>query len=209
MNDKYLTPERVCQILNITSTTLRTWSDKGKIECIRTQGGHRRFLLKDIITIKDPENISRKKYCYCRVSSAGQKDDLQRQVEYLSSRFPDHEILKDIGSGLNFKRKNFNTILEQSLKGNIQELVVTHKDRLCRFGFEIVEKNISTYGGKIVVLDTAKYSPEQELTNDLISIITCFSSRIYGLRSGKIKRAIKDLQNTSEVQDDEVPVVSD
>ncbi|NCV80035.1 MAG: IS607 family transposase [Actinobacteria bacterium] len=102
-------------------------------------------------------------------------------------------IIKDIGSGLNFKRKGFQTILDTAIKGNLGEIVVTHKDRLCRFGFELLEAVISKCSnGTIVVLDQRETSPQEELINDLLSIITVFSSRLYGLRSHTIKKQIQD-----------------
>jgi predicted site-specific integrase-resolvase len=133
------------------------------------------------------------------VSSHGQKEDLERQIEYFSTKFPNHIIIKDIGSGLNFKRKGFNSILDFAIKGDIQEVVVTHKDRLCRFGFELIERIITEYSnGKIVVLNQKKTSPEKELVDDLISVVTVFSSRLYGLRSHSIKKQIKEATKNVE-----------
>lgn len=191
--DELLTPGEASKLLNVTIRTLLNWDYRGKINCLRTEGGHRRFLKSDLLSIvhKKQPDVNGRKICYCRVSSSSQKEDLDRQIAYLRNKFPDHEIVKDIGSALNFKRKGFTTILDDSLKGNISEIVVTHKDRLCRFGFELVERIISqTSNGKIVVLNRQKTSPEEELTNDLISIITVFSSRLYGLRSHSVKKGI-------------------
>jgi len=205
-NEKFLPPGQAAKLLNVTVRTLYNWETTGKIKCIRTNGNHRRYIMSSIpdfknLTIEEAEeketahNLKRK-ICYCRVSTTSQKEDMERQVEYFRREYPDHEIIKDIGSGLNFKRKGFNSILDSAIEGNIKEVVVTHKDRLCRFGFELVEHIIGKYDGKIVVLDHQATSPEQELTGDLLSIITVFSSRLYGLRShsisNKIKNAVKD-----------------
>ena len=136
---------------------------------------------------------------YCRVTTSSQKEDLERQIEYFRCKYPDYEIIKDIGSGLNFKRKGFNTILDIAFKGDIGEVVVTHKDRLCRFGFELVLRIIESTNGKILVLDKEETSPEKELVNDILSIITVFSSRLYGLRSNSIKNKIRKAStSTSE-----------
>jgi excisionase family DNA binding protein len=165
--DELLTPGEASKLLNVTIRTLLNWDYRGKINCLRTEGGHRRFLKSDLLSIvhKKQPDVNGRKICYCRVSSSSQKEDLER--------------------------KGFTTILDDSLKGNISEIVVTHKDRLCRFGFELVERIISqTSNGKIVVLNRQKTSPEEELTNDLISIITVFSSRLYGLRSHSVKKGI-------------------
>ena len=136
---------------------------------------------------------------YCRVTTSSQKEDLERQIEYFRCKYPDYEIIKDIGSGLNFKRKGFNTILDSAIKGDIGEVVVTHKDRLCRFGFELVLRIIESTNGKILVLDKEETSPEKELVNDILSIITVFSSRLYGFRSNSIKNKIRKAStSTSE-----------
>lgn len=198
MNDqeKYLRPEEASKLLKVTVRTLEMWESDGKLKCIRTKGGHRRFLLSDVIfkaggDIK-LQSTRKEKYCYCRVSTASQKEDLERQIEFFRLKFPDHKIIRDIGSGINFKRKGFNSLLDSAIKGNVEEIVVTHKDRLCRFGFEFVERIVSTCSnGKIVVLDQQETSPEKELVNDLISIVTVFSSRLYGLRSHSLKKKIR------------------
>lgn len=198
MNEKYLQTREVCEMLGISDKTLIRWDKEGKIKCIRTKGGHRRYLLSDITgagSETKTQNIKRK-ICYCRVSSYGQKSDLETQKEYLASKYPDHEIVSDIGSGLNFNRKGFNTILESAIRGNIEEVVVSHRDRLCRFGFDLIERIIATWSnGKIVVLDKGETSPEKELVDDLISIVTVFSARIYGLRSHTLKRQIRKCAN--------------
>jgi predicted site-specific integrase-resolvase len=121
--------------------------------------------------------------------------------------YPEHEIVSDIGSGINFKRKGLLSILDSAIKGDIEEIVVTHRDRLCRFGFELIERVITSGSqGKIVVLNQRKTSPQQELVDDLVSIITVFSSRLYGLRSHQIAKQIKQItkeESTGETQDSE------
>jgi predicted site-specific integrase-resolvase len=203
MSKKFIRPEDAIRQLKVSAGTLRLWSDQGKIECVRTAGGHRRYCIESVLNIREekyPDNpIIKKCICYCRVSSHGQKEDLERQVEYFSTKFPNHVIIRDIGSGLNFKRKGFNSILDFAIKGDIQEVVVTHKDRLCRFGFELIERIITEYSnGKIVVLNQEKTSPEKELVDDLISVVTVFSSRLYGLRSHSIKKQIKEATKNVE-----------
>ena len=192
MDEEYLRPEEVAKLLNVTTRTLVNWDKSGKIKTIRTDGGHRRFL-KSSLPLSHPIKHKGRKICYCRVSTHGQKKDLETQVEFFRTRYPDYEIVKDLGSGINFKRKGFISILDSAIQGDIAEVVVTHKDRLCRFGFELVERIIETHSkGKIVVLDKKETSPEKELVDDLLSIVTVFSSRLYGLRSHTIKKKIKD-----------------
>jgi len=173
--------------------------DSGKLISIRTTGtngknGHRRYNIQSILDNQKhrkqyipSESHSRCKYteqpkqniCYARVSTRSQKEDLERQINYFREKYPNHRIINDIGSGLNFKRKGLQTILDIAIKGNLGELVVTHKDRLCGFGFELIQGITEKYSnGKILVLDKKETSPEQELSNDLISIITVFSARV-------------------------------
>lgn len=116
------------------------------------------------------------------VSSTKQKDDLARQVAFMRQNFPEAEIIQDIGSGLNYKRKGFCSILEQLMRGDKLTIIVAHRDRLCRFGFEVVDFLVKQNGGEIMVLDKLETSPESELVQDILSIIHVFSCRIHGLR---------------------------
>lgn len=197
---KLLRPEEVSKLLRVTTQTLVNWDNSGKLKALRTTGNHRRYTYASIKNyIPEEPKSEKQRICYCRVSTFSQKEDLERQIEYFRDQYPDHLIIKDIGSGINFKRKGFNTILDTAIKGDLEEVVVTHKDRLCRFGFDLVERIISQCSqGKIVVLDQKQTSPQEELVNDLLSIITVFSSRLYGLRSHQLKKkvsAFKDAKN--------------
>lgn len=202
VSKQFLRPEEVCKYLHITGPNLALWARKGKINSVRTSGGHRRYPIEEItrLTGTTPTNTKKRdKVCYCRVSTRSQKEDLERQVEFFRLKYPNHQIIRDIGSGINFKRKGFLSILDRAIRGDIEEVVVTHKDRLCRFGFELIERIISTVSnGKIVVLDKTETSPEKELVNDLLSIITVFSSRLYGLRSHSLKKKIRDTAKNTE-----------
>ena len=127
---------------------------------------------------------------YCRVSSAGQKKDLisqRRSVEFfcLVAGKTIDETLEDVGSGLNYKRKNFLRLMEMVEGGEVSEIVIAHKDRLVRFGFEWFEKFCVDHGVILTVMNAESLSPEEEMTKDLLSIIHCFSSRLYGLRKYK------------------------
>jgi len=181
------TSKNASRELGVHPNTLRRWADEGKIKHVLSPGGKR---LYDCESVSGSREMS--KICYCRVSSAKQKDDLCRQVRYLRDRFPEHEIVEDVGSGLNFRRKGFTSILERSCSGTIGEVVVAHRDRLCRFGFDLIKWIIERNGGKLVVLDDVRQSPELELSQDLLSIIHVFSCRMHGLR--KYGRAIKEDQ---------------
>jgi len=196
---KYVSISKASEIMGVSPSYLRKLANEGKIEHIKTEGGSRRFDVSGYSTdIKKPCTT----ICYCRVSSQKQKDDLQRQVGFMQEKFPDAKIVKDIGSGINFHRQGLNSILEQSLSGTPIKLVVAHKDRLCRFGCDLIEQIIKRSGGELVVLNNTALSPEQELTQDLCSIIHVFSCRLHGLRKYKTDiQKDKDLPHSGTEED--------
>ena len=187
--------------LGVCQNTLRAWADSGKIEAIRTPGGHRlynlsKFVSRNQITESQTnEKPEMQNICYCRVSSTGQKDDLDRQVKFMQSQFPNHFIITDIGSGLNFKRKGLQTILDKAFKGLVNTVVVAHRDRLCRFGFDLIEWTLGQHGATLLVLDQSHGSQEQELATDLLSIVHIFSCRINGRRKYGTKRKMRQNQD--------------
>jgi predicted site-specific integrase-resolvase len=187
------------KITGLHPHTLRKYVDDGTIRSIKTPGGKRQLDLSSILP-QQPKSCCT--ICYARVSTNNQKQQLDTQKQVLSIKYPGNEIISDIGSGLNFKRKGLNSILERALSGESITVVCTYKDRLARFGVEIIEKILEKSGGKLVVLNQVDTSPVEELTADLIAIITCFSSRIHGLRSHKNKKvilkAIKETESSSE-----------
>ena len=185
-----LVPSRAAEnILGVHANTLRNWAKDGKIKYITTQAGQRRYDVQDFLG-KRSEAI---KLAYCRVSSPKQRDDLERQVAHMREHFPNHEVVKDIGSGLNYKRKGLKSILGRVLAGDKLEIVVAHRDRLTRFGFDLIDHLVQSNGGKIMVLSqSSTYSPEQELTQDLLTILHVFSCRMHGLR--KYRDKIKEDQ---------------
>lgn len=141
----------------------------------------------------------RRDIIYARVSTRGQKDNLERQVQYLREKYPNHQLITDIASGINFERKGIKAILELAFKGELNEVVVAYKDRLTRFGFEHFQYLFKTLSNaKIVVLDKQECSPESELSEDIISIITVFSAKINGRKNyGKRRRKTND-ENTED-----------
>jgi predicted site-specific integrase-resolvase len=155
-------------------------ADDGRIQTIRISG-QRRYNVDEYIGLQQCKHI----VCYCRVSSHKQVDDLQRQIAFMQGRYPNAEIVKDIGSGLGFKRKGLKAVLERAMRGDSIELVVAHRDRLARFGHELIRQIIEHGGGKLVVLSEDSLSPEQELAKDLLNIIHVFSRRMHGLRNYK------------------------
>lgn len=182
---KYSTPGQTCKELGIHFNTLQSMAKSGAIDFIETPGGHRRYDVAGYISKQSkPTTI-----LYARVSSAKQKDDLQKQVEYLKTIYPGAEVISDVGSGLNFKRQGIRSILERIVSGEKLRVVVAYRDRLCRFGSDIIEQLLASTGGELVVLHNSSTSPEKELVDDLLAIVTVFAARSHCLR--KYKAQIK------------------
>ncbi len=177
--------------------TLARWSEDGKIPTFKTEAGQRRYDISAYLKQKavSTELARPSTVLYARVSTSSQRDDLQRQTEALTTNYPGCEVITEIGSGLNFRRKKLNAILERIISGDIQLLVVAHKDRLARFGFDLIEWLCERFNCKIVVLYQQKYSPETELVQDMLSVVHSFSSRLYGLRKYE-----KQLRTDPEIQ---------
>jgi len=194
----YYTPKEASKKLGVHWQTLKNWEKSGKIKCIRSPGGKRYYDINSFISEIDKkeentetlsiEVIPKKKICYCRVSSHSQKIELENQINYMKKKYPNHEILYDIGSGINFNRPNLKKIINYSVNKDLEELVIAYKDRLCRIGYELIEYMLKEYSNtNIIIVNDEIKSPEKELTDDLIEIITVFSSKLYGMRSYKTK----------------------
>jgi predicted site-specific integrase-resolvase len=194
-------------ITGIHPQTLRKLGDQQKIKCYKTLSGQRKFnrscLEKMCNGIYHNDQISEHKkqnFIYTRVSSKKQMDDISRQIEFIKSNNPKYTTyisISDVASGINFKRKGLSTILESCLQRSIGEIIIAHRDRLCRFGFDLLKLIIEKQGGKITVInDDIHKSTEQELSEDLLSIIHIYSCRQMGKRSYKIRNN-KNAQSTS------------
>jgi len=183
-NIKYYNSKETCITLGICRKTLQRWADEGKIETIRTEGGWRKYNLDKYLKLTKPKI----KICYARVSSHDRAEDLGRQSDYLKNKYPDHELITDIGSGINFKRKGLLRILNLAITNELDELVITYKDRLCRIGYDLISWILTTYSNtKIIIMFDEDKPVSQEITDDLIEIITVYSSKIYGTRTYKNK----------------------
>jgi len=177
---KYIKGKEAREILGVSHNTLRKMADDGRIETIRVSG-QRRYNVNGYLGLQQGQSI----ICYCRVSSNKQRDDLARQVAFMQEKYPQATIIKDIGSGLNFKRKGLEAILARAMRGDKLKVVVAHQDRLARFGYELIRFIIESNGGQLVVLSENSLSPTEELTKDLLNIIHMFSYRMHGLRNYK------------------------
>ena len=188
----YVNTCQAVALLGVHPNTLRRWANSGRIEHIRSLGGKRLYNVDAFLR----EKVGVRVVCYARVSRYEQKDDLQSQVALLQSRYPEAEIVKDIGGGLNEKRKGLVALLERLHSGEKLRIVVAHRDRLARFGFERIEWLAEQNGGEVVVLDESKCRPEAELTEDILSILHTFSCRLSGLR--KYRKQIAEDPNLSD-----------
>jgi predicted site-specific integrase-resolvase len=193
----YLSPIQVQTKYGYHPKTLSNWADDGKIEFIRSKGGHRRYLESSLKGL--PESVAVEcVVIYARVSTHSQKTDLLTQSTALQKNRTG-EVIQEIGSGMSFKRKKFIKLMERVGRNEVSEIVVAHKDRLCRFGFDFVEWFCLQNGCTITVLGKTELSPHAELMQDFMSIMHCFSSRLYFLRR------YKDPISKEEVKIEDIP----
>ncbi|EFA68991.1 IS607 family transposase [Cylindrospermopsis raciborskii] len=188
--------------LGVSVKTVRRWADSGKLRFERSPSGHRRFYLADIkrITPRDFNQLEdRVTINYARVSSSDQKEDLTRQIHFLEAFSGANgwqiETIYDLGSGLNYNKKGLQKLLKRIMQGDVGRLVLTHKDRLLRFGSELVFAMCEEYETEVVIINksTEETTFEQELVTDMIELITVFSARLYGSRSRKNKKLLDNV----------------
>ena len=189
----YLPSRKAAAQLGLHPQTLRRYARQGKTPFYRNSGGQRLYDVDAFLRGEaDAETV-----CYCRVSSPKQRGDLQRQVAQMRELYPDAQVVTDIAGGLNWKRKGLSSILERLHRGDKLTLVVAHRDRLARFGFELIEWLVQQNGREVVVLNQPDASPESELTEDLLSILHTFSCRMHGLR--RYRTAIAEDKGLSQL----------
>ncbi len=181
---KFVKGGEASRIVGVSQQTLRIYADEGKIKSIRTPGGTRLYDITGYV--ERGNNKDELKVCYCRVSSHGQKSDLERQVKYMELKYPGYEIIRDVGSGINFKRPGLRKIIDYAISGKLKKIVVSYKDRLCRIGYDLIEHILVQYSHTEIVIDHE--SPEsinEEIANDILEIVTVYSAKISGMRRYK------------------------
>lgn len=199
---KIYRPYEFAKLIGKSVQTLQRWDREGILKAHRSQTNRRYYTHEQYLEyIGQKATAEKKNIVYYRVSSSGQKDDLLNQKEALeefcqAKGLEVSEWLSDIGSGLNYKRRDFLSLMEMVERGEVATIIIAHKDRLVRFGFEWFELFCKNHGTNIIIMNQESLSPEEEMTKDLLSIIHCFSSRLYGLR--KYKKKIKELVVTKE-----------
>ncbi len=182
-------------LLGVSTDTLRRWEKEGKITSTRTEGGHRRYDLTDILKDKEDDGLT---ILYARVSTRPQIKDLDRQIAVLETYaeikgWKNCQTIRDIGSGVNYRKKGLNKLLSILVEGQATRLVLTTKDRLLRFGSELVFSICELYGVEVVILNKdPDSSPEEELVKDVLEIITVFSAKLHSMRSRKNVKALQE-----------------
>ena len=193
--------------LGVTPTTLREWDRKGILKPdFRTDGGDRRYSMETLQSLRVGHIVRRdtlRTIAYARVSSRDQKGDLSRQVAVLEAfcaqRGFVYEVIQDIGSGMNYYKKGLTNLINLILEGQVGRLVLTHKDRLLRFGAELVFSICEAKGVEVIIINKGEENvrfEEEELAKDVLEIITVFSARLYGSRSGKSKKMLQDVEKS-------------
>jgi putative resolvase len=197
--------EEASSILGVHPNTLRRWERIGKISPYKTEGGHRRYSPNELLRINPTAKLANTRITigYCRVSSSDQKEDLKRQIEYVStyciSKGYSFQVIDDVGSGLNYNKKGLRKLINQIQSNEVERIVINYKDRLIRFGFEIIEQLCEFHDVKIEIINHTKdRTYEQEMVEDILSVVTVFSARLYGSRSHKQKRIVKTTKEVLE-----------
>ncbi|WP_070000802.1 IS607 family transposase [Cellulosilyticum sp. I15G10I2] len=206
---KYYAIGAFAKLIGVTQQTLRNWDKVGKLKPSHTgKSGYRYYSQQQLqcyLGFKGETVVKRKVIGYCRVSSNNQKDELERQVEnvktYMIAIGYSFEVVTDIGSGINYNKKGLNELIDKVIASEVEKIVVLYKDRLLRFGYELIENLCHKYGTTIDIIDNTEKTEEQELAHDLIQIITVYGYKLQGKRANKANKMIKELledDNSSE-----------
>lgn len=184
---------KTASLLGVSVVTLRRWNKLGKLTSFRTFGNHRRFNINDILDVINPSR-NKLHVSYARVSSHDQKKDLETQCKRLELIIKQNEhkmLISDLGSGLNYNKNGLKKLINLITSQQVHTLYLTHKDRLLRFGSELIFSLCKKFGTKVVIVDAVQTATfEQELVQDVIELMTVFSAKLYGKRSHRNKNII-------------------
>ena len=191
---------RAAALLGVSISTLRRWHAEGwLVPAFRSFGGHRRYSIDSILALTQPnlDTEPRLTLAYARVSSHDQKSDLERQADRLEHHCTQYQdgpiqLIRDLGSGLNYAKPGFRQLLKLILSRRVRRLVLIQKDRLLRFGADIIFQLCRHCQVEVVILDQVEDGFEQTLAQDVIELMTVFSARLYGSRSHKNRRALQN-----------------
>ena len=198
---KYYSIGQFAERIGKTIQTLRNWDKNGTLKPAHVTAAGTRYYsqeqLNHFLGLKTKNAPVKKIVGYCRVSSNKQKDDLERQIEnvktYMYAKGYQFEIISDIGSGINYNKKGLNRLIDMITNSEVEKIVILYKDRLVRFGYELIENLCDKYGVVIEIIDSTEKTEDQELVEDLVQIITVFSCRLQEKRANKAKKMIKEL----------------
>jgi putative resolvase len=204
--DRLISISHAANLLGVSITTLRRWEVEGRLVPTRTSAGHRRYDLSKLKPEFSHIHDSRKTIAYARVSSHDQKADLERQKQVLELYCAKHgwvfEVITDLGSGMNYHKKGLKRLLNDILTGKIARLVIAHKDRLLRFGAELIFALCEAKNVEVVVVNQGQDTTfEEDLAKDVLEIITVFSARLYGSRSRKNQKLLDGIKRAVEETD--------
>jgi excisionase family DNA binding protein len=197
MNNKYLTRKEATKVLGIHYHTLYKLAENKEIETAKI-GQRQLYNVNKYLQSKKIMSINqiRRKICYCRVSSSKQKEDLKRQIEVMKKLYPTFEMITDIGSGLNLNREGLKKIIDYAIKGEVEILVIAYKDRLARFGYDLIERLIKDYSNGEIKIEnqSEEKTPMEELSKDIVAIMNVYVAKMNGLRKYK-KLLTDDIKN--------------
>jgi len=203
--DRYISIGEAAEVLGVSITTLRRWDKAGRLESQRSPSGHRRYDLSQLRPglVREKPLEAVKTIAYARVSSHDQKADLERQKQvlelYCARQGWTFEIISDLGSGMNYQKKGLKRLLDLVIEGKAGRLVLTHKDRLLRFGAELVFAICEAKNVEIVIINQGEDTTfEEDLAKDVLEIITVFSARLYGSRSHKNQKLLDTVRTAAE-----------
>jgi len=201
----------------VSTKTIRRWEADGKIKAVRTEGGHRRFEVSDLIGNKQNVSLGARSLgefdspgshrnltvAYARVSSRDRKDDLTRQKivleAYCAKQGWCFEVIADLGSGINYRKKGLIRLIKLICSYQVERLVITHKDRLLRFGSDLIFTLCEIFGTEVIIINRSQDATfESELAQDVLEVITVFSARLYGSRSQKNKQIVQQLKEVAK-----------
>lgn len=204
---KHYKPNEFAELLNVSVITLQRWDNNGILKAFRSPTNRRYYTYEQYLEYKGikKEDNNRKTIIYTRVSTSNQKDDLKNQVEFLrqyanAKGIIVDEVIEDYGSGLNYNRKKWNKLIDSCMQNEVNTILIAHKDRFIRFGYDWFERFLSKFNVEIIVVNNESLSPQEELVQDILSILHIFSCRIYGLRKYK-KKIREDEEVEKSLQD--------
>ena len=196
----WVSASQAAELIGVSTRTLLRWEEQGKLKPMRTSGGHRRYDVSELLGTKNDSSFT---IGYARCSSHDQKEDLKRQVlvleSYCASKGWNFEIIQDLGSGMNYRKKGLIRLIKLITTYQVERLVLSHKDRLLRFGSDLIFYLCEQFGTEVIIINRSKDSTfEEDLAKDVLEIITVFSARLYGSRSHKNKQIVQQLREVAQ-----------